>query len=358
MELYIGNRIAELRKKRGMTQEQLARELGVSAPAVSKWETDTSYPDITILCPLARALGTNVDTLLEYEEILSREKANAYMEQILRIRQEEGIEAAEKELQTILHRYPNNIALKFSAAAIYTVFEVGNVQAGEEEVKRWNQEKRALVQRIYESGDLEYRQAATAMLASFALQENDLEKAEVYLKELPDIANDMTSDTTGLWVKFFRQKGEMQKVTEILQKRLFFLATQMNSCLLVMIEPEEVEEERLFKLCSVYQKLDEIIYDGTGESGLVLAIALAKAGREEEAAAHLISYLESHETSLPVPNPLLFAPTVCQAGKEVVSTREFKEMLLGSITADPFCAKLCEREDVRAVIERWQGKGV
>ena len=54
-QMKIGGSIASLRKARGLTQEQLAQQLGVSAPAVSKWETDSSYPDITLLCPLARA---------------------------------------------------------------------------------------------------------------------------------------------------------------------------------------------------------------------------------------------------------------------------------------------------------------
>lgn len=74
MNLRIGKKIIELRKTRGMTQEQLAAALGVTAPAVSKWETDSSYPDITLLCPLARALGTDVDFLLAFEEDLSQEK--------------------------------------------------------------------------------------------------------------------------------------------------------------------------------------------------------------------------------------------------------------------------------------------
>lgn len=43
MDMKIGLKITELRKKKGMTQEQLAAALGVSAPAVSKWETDLSH---------------------------------------------------------------------------------------------------------------------------------------------------------------------------------------------------------------------------------------------------------------------------------------------------------------------------
>ena len=74
MELKLGANIAALRKAKGMTQEQLAAVLGISPPAVSKWETNTSYPDITLLCPLARALDTNVDMLLNYEKTLPDEE--------------------------------------------------------------------------------------------------------------------------------------------------------------------------------------------------------------------------------------------------------------------------------------------
>lgn len=83
----IGAQIAALRRAKGLTQEQLAGQLGVSAPAVSKWETDSSYPDITLLCPLARALGTNLDTLLQFEEDLPDkeviDRINALMNQVL-----------------------------------------------------------------------------------------------------------------------------------------------------------------------------------------------------------------------------------------------------------------------------------
>ena len=45
MELKIGKRIQDLRKQKGLTQEQVAAALNISAAAVSKWETDTTYPD-------------------------------------------------------------------------------------------------------------------------------------------------------------------------------------------------------------------------------------------------------------------------------------------------------------------------
>ncbi len=65
----LGKRIAMLRKEKGLTQEQLAEKVGVSAQAVSKWENDASCPDITLLPLLADILGVTVDELLGVKPI-------------------------------------------------------------------------------------------------------------------------------------------------------------------------------------------------------------------------------------------------------------------------------------------------
>lgn len=67
MNETIGNRIAKFRKAKGMTQEDLASKLGVSAQAVSKWETDASCPDISLLPQLSKVLGITTDELLTGE---------------------------------------------------------------------------------------------------------------------------------------------------------------------------------------------------------------------------------------------------------------------------------------------------
>ncbi len=64
MEQTLGKRIAAQRKKLGLTQDQLAERLGVTAQAVSKWENDQSCPDITTLPRLAEIFGTSTDALL------------------------------------------------------------------------------------------------------------------------------------------------------------------------------------------------------------------------------------------------------------------------------------------------------
>ncbi len=60
----MGKRIMQLRKEKGLTQEQLAEKVGVSAQAVSKWENDVSCPDISILPKLCEVLGVTTDELL------------------------------------------------------------------------------------------------------------------------------------------------------------------------------------------------------------------------------------------------------------------------------------------------------
>ena len=64
MENTLGNRISQLRKQKGFTQEDLAQMLDVSPQAVSKWENDLTCPDISLLPKLAQILGVTVDTLL------------------------------------------------------------------------------------------------------------------------------------------------------------------------------------------------------------------------------------------------------------------------------------------------------
>ena len=64
MNETIGNRITKYRKEKGMTQEELANKLGVSSQAVSKWENDTSCPDIFLLARLCALLGITTDELL------------------------------------------------------------------------------------------------------------------------------------------------------------------------------------------------------------------------------------------------------------------------------------------------------
>ena len=102
--MKIGNKIRQMRKNAGYTQDQLAEKLGVSAQSISKWETETSMPDISLLPFIAEIFGISIDELfdltidqklkrienrLEIEEELSPETYKDY-EQLLLTQLYEG----------------------------------------------------------------------------------------------------------------------------------------------------------------------------------------------------------------------------------------------------------------------------
>lgn len=70
MDSTLGKRITANRKRLGLTQDQLAEKLGITAQAVSKWENDLSCPDISILPRLADIFGISTDALLGREQTI------------------------------------------------------------------------------------------------------------------------------------------------------------------------------------------------------------------------------------------------------------------------------------------------
>lgn len=73
MNAYItGTTIKELREKKGITQAELAGMLSVSSKAVSKWETAKGLPDITLIEPLAKALGVSVMELMSGGAVINK----------------------------------------------------------------------------------------------------------------------------------------------------------------------------------------------------------------------------------------------------------------------------------------------
>ena len=73
MNTYVtGTTIRQLREGRGLTQAELAERIGVSSKTVSKWETAKGLPDISLLQPLAKALGISVIELMNGEQIVNR----------------------------------------------------------------------------------------------------------------------------------------------------------------------------------------------------------------------------------------------------------------------------------------------
>jgi len=76
MEGYVsGGMLRQLREERKLTQRQLAEELGVSDKTISKWETERGLPDISLLEPLARALGVSLVELMAGRRTVNRNRS-------------------------------------------------------------------------------------------------------------------------------------------------------------------------------------------------------------------------------------------------------------------------------------------
>ena len=73
MNTYVtGSTIRQLREGRGLTQAELAERIGVSSKTISKWETAKGLPDISLLQPLAQALGISVIELMNGQQIMNK----------------------------------------------------------------------------------------------------------------------------------------------------------------------------------------------------------------------------------------------------------------------------------------------
>lgn len=182
MKIEIGQTIAGLRRARGITQEELAGAVGVSAPAVSKWETGQSYPDITLLPPLARFFGISVDALLAYAPQLSDEERDAAAQKLDAVFAGEGWDAGIAACEGLLLEYPDDMALRMLAVGAVSQ---GIVFAGDAQAKaagkalqvRWLEEAAAR-----STGQMQGM--AKNMLATFLLGQDRLEEAERIFEEL------------------------------------------------------------------------------------------------------------------------------------------------------------------------------
>ena len=107
-----------------MTQEKMAERLGVTAPAVNKWENENSYPDILLLAPIARLLGISLDTLLSFREELTMEEITGILYEAEKKLKDESFEDAFQWAKKTLEEYPNcellilNLAILFDAQCI------------------------------------------------------------------------------------------------------------------------------------------------------------------------------------------------------------------------------------------------
>jgi len=109
--MNIGETIKKLRKQKDMTQEQLAEYLNISPQAISRWEINSTLPDITLVPMLANIFDVTTDTLLGVDIDAKEKRIKEITNEALRLSEQMQYAEAESTLRTALKEYPNSYVL-------------------------------------------------------------------------------------------------------------------------------------------------------------------------------------------------------------------------------------------------------
>lgn len=176
--MAIGDVIKKYRKNRGMTQEEMAACLGVTTPAVSKWETGNTLPDITLLAPIARLLDITTDELLSFKDELTDEEINQYLSKVQKDLKDKSFHEVFISVKEKIEEYPNCEKLIYQAAAILDAnrmaVELPNKENYDNTIFGW-------FERCLLSKNEQIRNQVADLLFHAYFRKDDYEKANQYL---------------------------------------------------------------------------------------------------------------------------------------------------------------------------------
>lgn len=293
MKLLIGDTIQKLRKIKGLTQEQVANALGITTAAVSKWETNNTYPDISLLSPLARLLETSVDNLLNFKEKLSEEEINSFLQKANNFFEEADISKAMEYCSRLLHEYPNDDMLKFQIASTYMNYM--GMSFDERLLNTQYSECIRLFEECLLSKNNEIRTATLHILSNLYMMNNELDKAENMANQLPILE----FDARMLQADILYQKGLFDKSIELEQTCLFqeVQDASINLYSLAKNAYKKSEKTKALKILDILFLLESVMYVneflGINTSAFLFKLEiLSSMGRINEAIHELNQLIE------------------------------------------------------------------
>ncbi|ROR23940.1 putative transcriptional regulator [Mobilisporobacter senegalensis] len=234
--MKINEIIRKYRKQGNLTQEQIANYLGVTAPAVNKWENGISYPDITLLAPLARILKIDVDTLLSFNEELTEEEINRLLKEVSDMVKKEGYEKAFERGEELMKEYAKCDSMTLSLAQILNAFltinDVKERDRYEEKILQW-------YELIADSNNQEVASMAIASLVSKYTEKKEYEKAQQLLNRIPPLGYDKQI----MQAVLFTSQKKNEAAYEIYEQMLYKNVNEICSVIQLMLRVLSKEGE-------------------------------------------------------------------------------------------------------------------
>ena len=250
--MNIGTKIKELRKKRGMTQEQLAEYMNVSAQAVSKWENETAYPDIILIPKIAAIFEVSTDHLFGINDNVDNERTRAVIAEYNRLCKEGDNEARVVLMREALSEYPHNY--DFMNKLARSLYRVSTDTDTMDEVI-------SLCKTIIlNSRDDDIRCSAIQTAARAYHEKGMDDKALEYVKRLPSGIS-----SREFYISEFLPKSERKKR---LQENIFFLTFNAGKMITYLLSnrwgigDEYTPQERIQMLEIANTLYKAIAYDG------------------------------------------------------------------------------------------------
>lgn len=187
--LKIGENLKKFRLNRELTQEQLADILGVSAQAVSRWENNTTYPDITLLPIIASYFEITIDELMGMENFKNQENIKELLAKIDKNAGNGQIYDNILLLRDAVKTYPTNYQLMFRLVNQLTFCQYKDGRGlDEDETNALNREAVEVGNRILSRcTDSEIINRTIQQLCYIYSRLGETKKAIEYAKKLPDI---------------------------------------------------------------------------------------------------------------------------------------------------------------------------
>lgn len=226
--------ISSRRRALGLTQEQLAARLGVTAPAVNKWEKGNNCPDIMLLPPLARLLEIDMNELFCFHQDLSEQEISRMVREVADISTQKDLSTAFKFAEKMLRQYPNcealcyHLAVCLNGAMVLSPANSADLPGFEEKILKW-------YERLTRAEDAQIRNQALFMLAGRYLQKQDCANAQRMLEQLPEPS---TMDKTLLEAELHIQRGELLEAGALLANAVQTGINQVQNHLLKLAELE------------------------------------------------------------------------------------------------------------------------